>query len=429
MLSKNISTYDASTSGLPWNRRVGSMALLTPILLAIVVLAAAVPAIASQSYLGSSNWIILDPHSCNATSLTQVPGFPNLMINRQFHGKDNVLPGVQGSKCGTGGVGEHLGLTLDEMDWKTHSLRIVKVLLDTSVDSSTHHSKAVVTAGPMRGLVISSAYDASIVRFNNKYLVAYECISENGGQFGIAGTSSCISVYDPVSQTLDLDRTQVVVSGVTEENRFYAAAVPELLVFKHRLYIYWSSLMIVNGKFSAIAMRGTELTMAPDGTVAVSSNHAPYVKGNDPLNTTEVWAPDPNDPLSSVTTDARSIWAHGDKIIAMASRGGSGCTAPSDNTKGCFRLAIVKAKQPLGEHVFNNAEKVSDESLPSNPQEYTTPVVDPDGQYWFIGHYLKPTNNGYSERRPLPGAEYWTQTKENAVLVLFPITDKSLWPK
>jgi hypothetical protein len=381
---------------------------------------------ATPSYIGSTDWVVLDPHACNATSLAQVPGYPNLFINRQLQTKQNALPGAQTSDCDN--AGSRFGLTLDSIDWNTHELRILKVILDTSVDAATGHSRALVRAGPMRGLIIRSAYDASIVKFNGQHLVSYECTAENGNRFGIDGTSSCVSAYDPSNETLDLSRTQVVVSGVTVDDRFFAAAVPQLVAFQHHLYIYWSSLLVEKGKFSRISMRATELTVALDGAITVKSNNAPFVKGIDPANTTEVWGPDPDDPMSTTTTDTRAIWAHGDMIVAMASRGGSGCTAPSDVSKGCFRLVIAKAKQPIGNHIFNRAEKVNEESLPSNPQEYTTPVVDPAGGYWFIGHYIKPSENCYSEKRPVPSSDYWAKIPGKSALVLFPITDKSLWP-
>jgi hypothetical protein len=39
---------------------------------------------------------------------------------------------------------------------------------------------------------------------------------------------------------------------------FNAAAVPELLVYRDRLFIYWSALAIDHGRFKEIDLRGAQ---------------------------------------------------------------------------------------------------------------------------------------------------------------------------
>ncbi|MGO9933473.1 MAG: hypothetical protein ACLPV8_16915 [Steroidobacteraceae bacterium] len=385
-------------------------------------------AVAANEYIGSTGVVNLTMTSCNAADLGQIPGSADFFIGRQKILANGQLPGVSGPKDCQSGAPSTWGLTLDQLDWQTHAITTRKVLLDVSLDSS-RHSKAVVTGGPMRGLIIKSAYDADIVVFRGTYLVSYECIIDNGQKFGVDGTSSCVSAYDPAKQTIDLNRTQVVVSGVHANGKFYAAAVPQLLVFKDRLFVYWSALAVDGGgKFLNIAVRGTELE-AVSGSLVNKKTRAPFVHSTDNAATSEVWAPQPGDSMSDTETDALPLWVHGNYIIAMSSRGGQGCAAPSDTTKGCFRLSMVRSTEPLGDLVFNHAEKLLEDQLPTNPQEYTHLIRDPSGGYWFIGHYIKPPTNGYSELRPVPSADFW---KDKPVgygqLVMFPVTDKSIWP-
>jgi len=279
----------------------------------------------------------------------------------------------------------------------------------------------------MTGAVINSAYDPDIVRFRRAYLVSYECTIEDGQPFDVSGTSSCVSVYDPLRKELDLARTVVIISGHEEgSDRFTAAAVPELLVFDGRLFLYWSALSIVNGQFAGITVRGTELQES-DGTLLVKGSHGRLVHSNDEALTTAVWKPDALDEMSNTTVDLRAVWVAGKFIVAAAGLGGSTCVSPAAGSKGCFRLAVVKATAPLGDGVFNAGHRVSDEEFPSNAQEYTRPVQGPDGKYWFIGHFMRPVANGMSDQRPVPGGETW-KTLPDSELLMFPIADESLWP-
>lgn len=354
----------------------------------------------NDHYLGAVHAIMLVVPGCNATSPVQIPSSPDLFINRQPITTSGQIAGITGpNDCGGG----RSSLGLNWLDWDAHKFSIVKPLLDTSIDPQTHRSRALIMGGPMRGAIIRSAYDADIVIYHGQYLVVFECTLDDEKRFGVDGTSSCIGVYNPSTQSIDLGQTHVLVSGIhLNKGLFYAAAVPELLVYQNRLYAYWSALMIKNGKFFRVAVRGAELDPTANG-VWVKGSGRKVVHANDGSLTTEVWAPDTKDQMSNTTVDIRALWVSGDLIIALGSKGGEGCVAPSDKSPGCFRLVAVKSGSPLGKHVFNQAQKVDESELPTNPQEYTRPVRDPSGNYWLCGHFIRPPSNGFSELRPAPG--------------------------
>jgi hypothetical protein len=377
---------------------------------------------------GASGFLLLQPVGCNATSLAQVPGSAELFVGRQLLTADGQIAGITGPNDCSGGILNRWALTLSKLDWSTHKLTLVKVILDTSIDPATKRSRAILPAGPMRGAVIRSAYDANVVHFRDQDFIAYECTLENGAPFGVQGTSSCISVYDPRQQTIDLGRTLVIVSGAQiSASIFNAAAVPELLVYRNRLFVYWSALSVENGRFAQVGIRGAEL-LVTHGGVAVKGAKSSVVHSVDEAVTTRVWAADPADPLSSTTADLRALWVAKGSIVIAASLGGRGCTDPSGAVPGCFRLALAKADEPLVNNGFGKGTRMDAALLPSNAQEYTRPVRDPTGAYWFIGHYIRPAANGVADANPMPGADFWSQYPADSALVMFPFVEQSLWP-
>jgi hypothetical protein len=223
---------------------------------------------------------------------------------------------------------------------------------------------------------------------------------------------------------MDLAHSAVVVSGAhSSAAHFTAAAVPTLLAYQNRLFIYYSALEIEGGHFVSIAARGVELTRdarAPgkNGLIAVKA-----------AQTVEVWRPVADNDTLNTTADWRGIWVAGDHLVAAASVGGSGCVEPSDPQRGCFRLMLSRANSPLAPHIFNDGPWVADSALPTNGQEYTRPVVDPQGHWFFIGHYVRPAVNALSEARPAPGAGFWAQNpNRQGVVALYPITETDLIP-
>lgn len=383
---------------------------------------------ADASYIGASEATVMPAPGCNSTAFVQVPGSADLLIGRQMLTSEGQLPDLANPGGCSGGKGNNgWALVLYRLDWKTHTIKAVKPVLDTSIDPRTHESHARISGGPMQGALIHSAYDASMVTTRGgRVLVAFECVLAQD-RFGVTGTSSCVGTFDVVHQEVDLAHTQVVISGVHAGPHFYAATVPELLAYQDRLFLYWSALTIDSGKFVSVTARGAELELS-EGTVSVKGSRGRVVHSTDEPLTVSVWRPDSSDPMSNNTVDIRALWVNGKSVVAMASVGGAGCAAPSDASKGCYRLVVVKSESPLGDGVFNHAHKVNDAELPTNAQEYTRPIRDPDGHYWFIGHYLRPHEDGFSETRPAPGKDVWQKIKAPAVLVMFPITDRSLWP-
>src|SRR5215467_12658807 len=118
-------------------------------------------------------------------------------------------------------------------------------------------------------------------------------------------------------------------------------------------------------------------------------------------STIEVWGPDLRDPIADTAVDIKSVWVHGREIVALAGLGGGGCAAPGPQP-GCFRMALAKTSEALGNHIFNGSPLLDERELPTNPQGYTRPIRNPDGGYSLIGNFIKPTKNGFSETRALP---------------------------
>jgi hypothetical protein len=421
-------------------RRGPIMTRASAAIIAVLLCAAAgaAPPPAAEPYLGARDAIVVAAAGCNSSAYSAVPGSNELFLGRLLLTAEGELPALNGpADCSggnpdnqkTGKIFSRWALSLHHFDWGTHRFSIVKTVLDTSLDPATGQARAVVSGGPMRGAIIQSAYDPSLVSYHGTDYVAFECIVSNGGAFGVDGTSSCIGVYDPLKQQVDLGRTQVIVSGFhgPDRNTFHAAAVPQLLVFQDRLYLYWSALTVTGDKFQSAAMRGAELEAG--AFISVKGSQGRLVRSMDEPATVEVWAPQPGDPLSDTTVDARAVWASGNSVIAVAGKGGSGCTAPDGPQQGCFRLAMVRSARPLGPHVFNQAQPLKLE-LPSNPEEYTAVMHDPQGMVWLLGHYIKPPANGWSELRPVPGGDYWSrQPPHSAQMVMFPLGDPGLAPQ
>ena len=364
---------------------------------------------------------------CNASAFAQVPGALSQFIGRQLITEDGKLAGVSGANDCSGGkpgneaIGRPFnrwGLVLDRFDWTKKTFSIVKSILDTSIDPATGVSKAVITGGRLRGAIIRSAYDPDMVVYKGMYLVAFECTLENGVRFGVRGTSSCVGRYDPDRRAMDMRQIDVAVTEHRQGSTIYAASVPRLLVFAGKLYLYWSSLTIRQGRLVLSAERGVEMAMGADG-------FHPKLVGNRPLHamdslSVEVWAPQAGT-MNDTVVNVFALKPVGRSILVYAALGGSGCGVPSDRSKGCFRLAIVRSATPLAHHAFNDA-KALDIPLPSNPQEYTIPVTDPAGGKWLLGHYIRPPSNGFSEKNPVPSPSFWRNRSAGSALVMYPVS-------
>lgn len=384
------------------------------------------PSVARPAKLSISASQLVSEPGCNATAFAQLPGDRSLFIGRQLITDQGRIAGVSGPNDCSGGdaANQQRGrpfnrwaLVLDRMDWKTKRFSIVKPLLDPTTDPKSGRSRALVTGGPMRGLRIMSAYDPSVAQWKGTTYVAFECTVENGVAFGVQQTSSCISVYDPRTKSLDMKRTVVAVSGDRQGNVYHAAAVPRLLAFGGRLYLYWSALEAPNGAFGRTSVRGAEL-VPTGGTVMVKGARGKAITPMASLST-QTWGPVRGE-MSDLAVNLMGFQNDGRSFIAFAALGGSGCAAPSGQSRGCFRLVAKRSSTPLAPDAWTKAAPV-DLGLPTNPQEYAAPVTDPSGKRWILGHFIRPPRNGFSERGPAPSAAFWQSNKRASALALIPM--------
>jgi hypothetical protein len=401
-------------------------------MLSMQIMPAAASSTVDASTVDQYGAIVLNQVGCNTTAIVQIPHTGDLFMSRQMLTDDGKIAGITGPNDCSGATQNRWALTLTKFDWNTHTFTLLKAVLDTSVDPATKMSRAVITGGPMKGAVISSAYDPDVVRVDGEFFVVFECtIADAGNIYGVEGTSSCISVYDEVNQVLDLSRTQVIISGTQNDAAatvVTSASVPQLMTYHGRHYLYWSALTSDNGVFVSINIRGAEL-IDSDGNITVKGVGSRVVRSLDEPATIQVWATFPAEPMSDTAVDARAMWVTGDSIVGAAGLGGSGCTSPSGTEAGCFRFALAGTRNPLGSDTFNVGKPIDAASLPSNPQEYTRPIRDPAGDYWYIGHYIRPTANGVSNANPMPNAAFWQQYQGESALVMYPMLDASVWPR
>lgn len=368
---------------------------------------------------------MLGEPGCNATAFAQLPDDRSLFIGRQLVTADGRLAGVSGPNDCSGGdpANEKRGqafnrwsLTLTKLDWKSGQFSIVKALIDTSTDPRTKRSRAIITGGPMRGLTIRSAYDPSVAKLGDKTYVAFECTVENGQRYHVQQTSSCVSSYDTKRQSIDVQRTVVAVSGNQQGNIYHVAAVPRLLAFKGSLYLYWSAMTVKNGQIMSSVARGAELVDDANGIhLKRAGSRVPTAQDAASI---AIWTPD-RSAMGNRLVNIMSFAPGTSDFLILAALGGSTCTAPSDKSAGCFRLAVRRSSTPLAHMGFNHAEVV-DPGLPTNPQEYALPVQDPQGSTWLMGHFVRPPANGFADRRSLPDKNYWQKTSRASALLMVP---------
>jgi hypothetical protein len=365
---------------------------------------------------------------CNSTAFAQVPNQPTIFIGRQQITADGLLAGLTGDNdCSGGDPGNERrakpfnrwALVLDSFDWETRQFTIIKPLVDTSLDPRTGISRAAVTGGPMRGLIIRSAYDPSAVEFKGKVIVAFECTAENGTGYGIRETSSCVGVYDPQSRSIDMRTVTVAVSGERRGESYEVASVPRLLVFEGKLYLYWAASTIQAGKIVRSAARGAELQLR-NGIALVRGAGNRIVTPLDDAST-EVWSTE-GSPSTNLIANIMSLTVFPDRpdsFLVLAVLGGGDCQTPAGRSSGCFRLAIARSSAPVQARGFNSAPRQW-KGLPSNPVEYPTLVRDRKGQWWLLGHFRRPRANGSSERQAIPGRRFSDANQRDSILALVP---------
>jgi len=356
---------------------------------------------------------------CNSTAFSPVPRAADIFVGRQFFRKDGSVTTQQDCDRDSDLLeaihSNRWGIVLEQLDWQNRRFSIIRPLVDPVVP---------IAGGPMKGAIIRSAHDPNMAYYRGQYLLVFECSISNGQGFGIDGTSACMGAYDPATRQVALDSLYVVVSGEHTDGKrqFHSVSVPQLLVFGGRLFLYWSEITVQDRRFARIGVRGAELQADGRGFYWVEGvGHLAYSLGP---STTEVWAPYPGNPLADTAVDIKSVWVHSGKIIALSGLGGGGCAAPGPQP-GCFRMAIAASSDPLGYHTFNRSPLLDESQLPTNPQNYTRPIRNPSGGYSLLGDFFNPTQNGYSEVRPVPPK--WN-SQRNHQIVIFPLPDTNLWP-
>ena len=372
-----------------------------------------------RQYYGQDGSVMLGHLGWNAADNTPLPGSTSLFLGRDLFKPDGtpLTPADGWIKApATEEAHKHhrWGVVLSQVDWTHHQFNLIKPLIVTPLN---------ITAGPFAGSTLKAAYDPDIVLYNGKNIVSFECVFL-GNPHGFDGTSSCIAVYNPKTQTIDPSTIHAVVSGRGEIA--YGAGVPHLLVWKNRLFMYYSTVDYTPHTldFSHIAIRGVELAPDANGVYWVkSTNKVIYAK--DP-QTVEVWGTASSDPTRNTSVDLKSVWQRDGEIFMAASLGGGGCVMPGGRQPGCWRLSIASSSAPLRADIFNNSSAVNPEFLPTNPQDYTRPIRNSSGQCMLLGDFVKPWPNGFSELRPVPPA--WNATSGTPTLVTFPF-EEDLCPR
>lgn len=247
------------------------------------------------------------PVGCNAVAYAPVPGDRDIFIARQFYDAD----GWPSKGCRNDNV---WGLVIARLDWRRRQFLFVSPALPVP---------ATITAGQMKRAMIRSAYDPDMVLYQGKHLTSFECSIENYAVFGVQGVSVCIGEYDPSTRKIDWSRTNVVISTQIENMNAgpvaHTASVPYLLVFDNRLYLYWSAVTVLRGRFSRVAI--------------------------------------PTDPQSDSSVDIRSLWTRDGIIVVLAAVGGGGCTSS---------LGLQPGHRPL----------------PTNPSGYSHLLRNPNWRCW-----------------------------------------------
>lgn len=370
---------------------------------------------------------VIESPGCNASAFAQLPDTPNLFIGRQLLTAEGELaPPAKASDC-SGGNPENQksgksfnrwSLMLDQFDWKNNRFKVIKPLLDTSIDPATGISRSRITGGVMKGAIIKSAYDPSVAKFGGVTYVTFECIIQNGPDYKVSGTSSCIGIYDPKTQSIDLSRVRVLISGVVGADFMWTAAIPHLLAYKKKLYVYWTAGFWKNGQISDWRVRGAQLVPTQAG-IAIKGGSDKPVPATTPL-AVDVWRRYSADPTSGKVFDLFGTFQFRKTLYIMYASGGDDCISPAGKGPGCYRPSIAAISEPLKPNIFNSA-KAAKVNLSTNPVEYAIPVVKSNGQIFMMGHFIRPKKNGYSEINPMPDEDFWNSQKSSSIYAMTPL--------
>lgn len=308
---------------------------------------------------------------CNSVAFSQIEDEPDFFLGR-------IRP-ANPSTC------DRTPWTLGffQMNWPSHQLRFLHLALDVPVKF-----------GP--NMELTYAYDPHTAQFGNETWVTFECFGK-----GVPTWSTCVAPLDLATGRIEVSRLSVAVASVVKAGApiRYSASDPKLFSFDGSLYLYWSVVQVrVSPRtIERISVRGMPLVEERQGMRRMwgAKSFGRPVSSTDPTLTTEVAAPDSNDPNANMTLDIFDIKTLGGRIVALGGVGGDGtsagqarCGTPLAVNEGCFRLAIFAAAKPLSQ--FGFCRTVPDAIMPRNPQEYSRFVIRPDGSLAVMGLYDKP---------------------------------------
>jgi hypothetical protein len=336
------------------------------------------------------------PRTCNSVVFSQLPTDRDHFIGRI------------GKNGGTCADVNPKSLALFQMNWGASTLHFERYILTPPLE----------IAAKGETYRASNLYDPSVAFDSGELWVAFECAVD-----GLVGASTCIGPFDFEHGQIDAKRVSLLVkSGDAdpESPYSYAASVPNLVLFKGRLYVYWSAIKIEKAtrKWEIITIRGMELVKDPSEAARLwgAGSVGRPVASHDPSRNMEIVGIDSADPYSNQTADLKGAFAAQNSVYLFVSVGGKGpdgtqsCTTPKGTSPGCFRLEVLRSSVPLGTNSF--IERLVSPAPPLNPADYQRALFAPDGTLKVIGEFF-----GLSSQAGLSGV---------AELIMYPFNLGSL---
>lgn len=262
------------------------------------------------------------------------------------------------------------------------------------------------------GFVINTGYDPYTVEFAGEYWTAFECTVAPANQ-----VSTCLAPLLPDLSGMDLSRLSVPVLGIngpnpakpTQQVTVTSASAPMLLPFQGYLYLYWQ---VDNfAKTSPLIERGAALEQDWNGTWVAGSGGF-WITPNDLLSSV-VYDVVPGDTTRDFTSLLTDVGVTSDGFLmaigVVGGTNGTPCGTPRAVSRGCWRVTISFATDPLAPNTFGqNAGPAS--FIPENPFDYARIIVDPEGNHWLLGNLQLPFGGvvqaGYAPSETTVGVGY-----------------------
>jgi len=236
---------------------------------------------------------------------------------------------------------------------------------------------------------LTTAFDPSVIKYNGKYWVAFECYRSIAFS---PSSDTCMAVLKD-DFSVDSSKMYVVVqSEIDFSGDQYSASVPKLFIHNGKPYLYWTAVKFVkdsNGNFQwdSISTRGSELELdSVSGKLWVVGSGKKKIVANSQSLSSKVWGTNAMDDTRNSVADIFSVVSSGGYIYATAAVGGTSknnCVTPLSDSVGCYRLSIGRATVPLGNDIFS----VMDETI-LNPHEYSNFFWDSEGELKMMGNFI-----------------------------------------